>query len=108
LSVEEGGDKSCKFLVEVLKMGVLHSPGPVKATYYYIDMELCTMDLEKFIQSPKTFKGESNIWKIMFQIASGVQFIHDRGVVIRDLKPSRGAPPPGLTDSLSALLKDAG
>lgn len=62
------------------------------AHYYYLDMELCTMDLQKFIQG-RTFRGETNIWKIMSQIAGAVQFVHDRGIVIRDLKPSRSTLP---------------
>ena len=78
-------NKSSQYIVEILKMDELKGKG---AHYYYLDMELCTMDLQKFIQG-RTFWGETNIWKIMSQIATAVQFVHDRGIVIRDLKPSR-------------------
>lgn len=78
----------CKYLVHVIKMDVLHTAG---IRYYYIDMELCKLDLRKFIDSEESrFGVEGNIWKIMLQIANGVQFVHSRGVIIRDLKPSRG------------------
>jgi len=77
------------YLVDIFKMDVLRSRDPLEVTFYFVDMELCAIDLQKFLQIP-TFTGESNIWKIMFQIASGVQFVHDKGLVVRDLRPSRG------------------
>jgi serine/threonine protein kinase len=77
-----------RHLVEVIQMNRLPTEN-LNAVYYYADMELCTMDLKKFLQIPQ-FSGESNIWQIMYQIAKGVEFVHSHGLVIRDLKPSRG------------------
>lgn len=68
---------------------MLHTRAPVDTKYYFLDMELCSVDLQKFLNTTN-FRGESNIWKIMLQIASGVEFVHKKGIVVRDLKPSRG------------------
>jgi serine/threonine protein kinase len=90
-------------IVAVLKLGqLLNSP------YFYIDMELCDLNLSDFIYSipaphepstvmlPQYIKnGEpplkaSQIWNVMRQIASGVKYIHSLDVVHRDLKPANG------------------
>ena len=98
-------NKSSQYIVEILKMDELKGRG---AHYYYLDMELCTMDLRKFVQG-QPFRGETNIWKIMSQIASAVQFIHDHGIIIRDLKPSRSIPRlPRRRLICSPVLKEAG
>jgi serine/threonine protein kinase len=83
-------------IVEVLRLGRL-----VGSPYYFIDMELCDMNLENYIYSnspkqeslphfvktaPSSVKA-SQIWNIMRQIASGVAFIHSHDEVHRDLKP---------------------
>jgi serine/threonine protein kinase len=72
---------------------------------YFIDMELCDTNLDKFIYQEldwTPFKCSEHtiidhdppIWwrtaeclNIMFQIASGLEFIHGQGHVHRDLKP---------------------
>jgi len=86
-------------LVAVLKHDWLDS------SVYFIDMELCDMNLDKFIYqqldwTPFTCPDHLNIdlhppvwWRtnecldIMFQIANGLDFIHGQGHVHRDLKP---------------------
>ena len=83
-------------IVEVLRLGVL-----VGSPYYFIDMELCDMNLENYIYNnspkreslprfvktaPSSVKA-SQIWNIMRQVASGVAFIHSHEEVHRDLKP---------------------
>ena len=72
--------------------------------YYYIDMELCHGNLEDYIENrpqiqyiqlrnPRLHavrlmeRGVWNLWDIMEQIASGVEFIHACKQVHRDLKP---------------------
>jgi len=73
--------------------------------YYYIDMELCDMNLHDYIQSttpadpskslPRFIKGGETdsllqIWTIMSQIASGVEYIHREQQIHRDIKPANG------------------
>ena len=96
---------------------LLHGPLPA-SDYYYIDMELCDFNLDKYIYAPDRsllfpgpFKrGESkerrkpafceqwnsireqreNVWTIMDHITAGVEFLHGRGLAHRDLKPQNG------------------
>ena len=103
LSLQNEKKESSRYIVEIFEVNVLHCNRPVNATYYYIDMELCETDLSAFIKTP-SFKGESNIWKIMGQIASGVYFVHQRGLVIRDLKPSRGSSTPNFITMLTLVV----
>lgn len=92
-----------KNVVSVLKWGSLnHSP------YIFLDMELCDLNLEDYIQR-KWPPGIEElipsfaivdtlapplriipIWEIMRDICSGVAYIHDRGEIHRDLKPRNG------------------
>ena len=73
-----------------------------KSPYYFIDMELCDLNLETFIYSEyisgfqKIFNPDSepskevrvrNMWPIMLDIVHGLQFIHRHGQVHRDIKP---------------------
>ena len=79
-------------IVAVLKWGPLAG-----SPYYLLDMELCDMNLERYIGSlphfvktaPSSVKS-SQIWNIMRQIANGRVFIHSHGEVHRDLKPRNG------------------
>jgi serine/threonine protein kinase len=87
-------------LVEVLKHGWL----PRNPSYYYIDMEFCTETLEMRIESMKqapfirTPSGDDvcpeidlanmkPIFRIAFEVAAGLLYMHDKGLVHRDLKP---------------------
>lgn len=94
-------------LVSILRHGWLDS------SCYFIDMELCDMNLDKFIfdnsnwnmfscsnhpeylsgENPPTWWRTAENLKIMFQLASGVTFIHRRDHVHRDLKPSNSTCP---------------
>jgi serine/threonine protein kinase len=89
-------------IVTVLRMGKLQDP-----PYYFIDMELCDLNLENYIQHPherepgdlpvpycitdvsQGAKAEQ-IWNIMRQIANGVQYLHSLNLIHRDLKPANG------------------
>jgi serine/threonine protein kinase len=74
--------------------------------YYYIDMELCEMNLQDYIQSttpadpskslPRFIKGGGGtdsllqIWTVMSQIGSGVEYIHCEDQIHRDIEPANG------------------
>jgi serine/threonine protein kinase len=70
----------------------------------FIDMELCDLNLDDFIycrkdpavvptyfvkDQPPPLKSRQ-IWNIMSQIAQGVEFLHGKRMVHRDLKPVNG------------------
>jgi serine/threonine protein kinase len=88
-------------IVAVLKLGKLRD-----TPYHFIDMELCDLNLEKYIYRPtppnplesvpyfiKTASPPlkaQQIWNVMMQIASGVKYLHTLKMVHRDLKPANG------------------
>jgi len=91
---------ACKYLVMVFRHGKLKN-----TSYYFIDMELCDLDLKDYIlgnwhginglMSPFFRRGNQesemeNIWGIMRQISEGLVFIHSQTEVHRDLKPTNG------------------
>jgi serine/threonine protein kinase len=75
-------------------------------TLYFIDMELCDLNLETYIYGGSVSTIEENalhfrqlpssplkveqIWGIVTDITSGLAYIHDHGEVHRDLKPANG------------------
>ena len=74
---------SNKHLVAVYSLGKF-----TDSSQYFIDMELCDMNLEQYIQtSPVEI---DRIWEIMKDISDGVTFIHNHNEVHRDLKPRNG------------------
>jgi len=89
-------------IIAVLQHGWLN-----KDQKYYIDMELCEMNLEDFINGPyiatlgnKRYfdpicmgvEGPEclNLWNIMRDITRGLEYIHGLREVHRDLKPQNG------------------
>ena len=90
-------------VVQVLSHGLIWNYG-----YYYINMELCDMSLDDYIH-PKSTLGPSNslpyyvkgggtdsmvqMWTVMSQIASGVEYIHGERQIHRDLKPGNSDAP---------------
>jgi len=88
-------------IVQVLNHGLLWNH-----PYYSIDMELCDMSLDDFMH-PKTPPDPSKshlpsfvksggkdlllqIWTVMGQIASGVEYVHRERQIHRDIKPGNG------------------
>jgi len=67
----------------------------------YIDMELCEFNLEDYINdltsrfAPARGQDfyEKQVWNIIGQITTGLDFIHSNGYVHRDLKPMNSSIP---------------
>lgn len=92
-------------IVTVLKIGDL--PPCV-----FIDMELCELNLDDYIYCKKDPSAvatyfikdqipplkSQQIWNVMFNIAKGVEFLHGKGMIHRDLKPLNSIPSPGDAD----------
>ena len=84
-----------KNIVEVFQLGEFDD-----LSYFFIDMELCDMNLDNYNKSGWTMSviaednsagfREMEMWHIMAQIASGISYIHGKGEVHRDLKPLNG------------------
>jgi serine/threonine protein kinase len=104
-------------IVQVLQHGLLsYHPS------YFIDMELCELNLHDYIYQIPSGRSESmyesipsfekcagavsllQIWRVMSQIASGVEYIHRKSYVHRDLKPANGETPPSKADTHSFVL----
>src|SRR5277367_1340854 len=60
--------------------------------YYYLDMELCEFNLEKYMTNATAVVGDVliRVWDIMSDIKSGLTFLYSRNMIHRDLKPSNG------------------
>lgn len=95
-------------IVQVLKHGLLSNP-----IFYFIDMQLCDLNLHDYIHKgtdmklpaclPKFNRGEGvegglQIWTVMHQISSGVEYIHRQHQVHRDIKPANGIFLPSAID----------
>jgi serine/threonine protein kinase len=78
--------RSSRFLVEVLGYGWLED-----LSFYYVDMELCDIDLARFLLGRyEKFAVQRNIWIIVYHIANGIEFLHQHGWVHGDITPDNG------------------
>jgi serine/threonine protein kinase len=75
------------------------SAKPGDRSFYYVDMELASYDLKAFISRHQGSDSPTNLLKAMREIVLGVQFVHQKGIVIRDLHPGRG-----LSSSARSLI----
>jgi serine/threonine protein kinase len=90
-----------RHIIEVLRLGEL-----ARSAFFFIDMELCPLSLEFYLYRPEPPEPHESvpqyirdapvpfralqIWEVMHDIASGLQFIHNTEMIHRDLKPSNG------------------
>jgi serine/threonine protein kinase len=85
-------------IVAVIKHGYL------QRSYYFIDMELCDYNLADYMQEQRTRLNVSHYddtdsqlicardgFNIAMQICAGLEYIHARHAVHRDLKPRNGS-----------------
>jgi len=60
--------------------------------YYYLDMELCDFNLEKYMTNATAVLGDVliRVWDIMNDIKSGLSFLYSNNMIHGDLKPPNG------------------
>lgn len=111
-----------KNIVTVLKHGWLRSGFYPQSGLYHIDMELCDLNLENymdkkwtpdmrktvfyFTENLPTRMRVGQIWDIMEDITKGLSFLHQNNMVHRDVKPRNGNLLTNETDNSSPLLSD--
>src|SRR5271154_106797 len=97
-------------IIQVLNHGPMS-----KHIFYFIDMELCDLNLHDYIRGqnpselPYFSRGEGvksvlQIGTVMSHIASGVQYIHCQNRVHRDINPMNGEALCGMTDLCSFVF----
>lgn len=92
-----------KYLVEVFGYGRLPTE------WFFIDMELCGQSLHDYIVGESAFaqRGvDTTRVQIIWEITSGVDFIHGCNAVHRDLKPHNSEVPTQNLSKTSSVLGD--
>jgi serine/threonine protein kinase len=83
-------------IVVVLRIGELRNSQDL-----FIDMELCDLNLTDYIRGAQPMPSflvrnqpppmlARQIWNVMLQITTGVEYLHGQNMVHRDLKPPNG------------------
>lgn len=60
---------------------------PHKYLVLFVQLELCDTDMKSFLKENKHRMDDNDKWDIFKQILEGVEFIHSKGLVHRDMKP---------------------
>lgn len=84
-------DKICKQITDHIVTVLRH--GWLDSSFYYFDMELCEFNLEQYISGSNgglMVFDDIMTWDILKQITLGLNYIHEQGLVHRDLKPRNG------------------
>ena len=77
-----------RYIVDCGNFGELLDEGQ---SWYLCDMELCSVSLTDFIRSDgNVFDVERDTRRIMWQITSGIEFIHGCNWVHRGVRPNNG------------------
>jgi serine/threonine protein kinase len=92
-------NKSHKNIIQYIGDGII-----APTSFYYIDMELCDIDLSKYMNGgnnvigvhglPSWNKDDPDVFMIvaiMQQLLSGLAFMHKENKVHRDLDPTNGS-----------------
>jgi serine/threonine-protein kinase/endoribonuclease IRE1 len=82
-------------------------------SFLYIALELCQASLSDIIDKPHMFQelaqaGETDLPRVLLQIAHGLSFLHDLRIVHRDLKPQNILVTMGRDGKPRLLVSDFG
>jgi serine/threonine protein kinase len=122
-TLHEGGGH--QHIVGILSHGWFKNP----SGWYFLDMELCDLNLEQYIEyhwksessfdisqlpsidsifvtetGPNLPEWFHNVWTIGLHLALGLEYMHAKKIVHRDLKPSNGTFPQHITAAYRSTL----
>ncbi|KAJ3653768.1 hypothetical protein Zmor_013003 [Zophobas morio] len=102
-SISEGGKAICKLDMKEIRELKMQQKANVKWATLYIQMALCQSTLRQWLESRNDAEVESGdkalvpvtghvrsetIYEVLRQLLKGVEYIHSKGIVHHDIKPS--------------------
>jgi len=60
---------------------------PHKFLVLFVQLELCDTDMKSFLKENKKRMDDQDKWDMFKQVLEGIEFIHSKGLVHRDMKP---------------------